>query len=324
VDAIAGLLDGPRARDAFVLRASLDPPWSLRVRDEAPIAIIAMARGASWVAPDGEEPCRVGPGDVAILRGPDHYTVADEPDRPPQVVIQPGEMCTTPDGRDLREQMTLGVRTWGNSPAGATVMLVGTYAMEGEVSGRLLRVLPALIVLRDCDWDSPLVPLLADEVVKDDPGQGAVLDRLLDLLLIAVLRAWFARPDAAAPAWYRASSDPVVGHAMRLLHDDPGRPWTVASLADAVGMSRSGLARRFGELVGVAPMTYLADWRISLAADMLREPGQTIGSVAERVGYGSAFALSTAFKRMRGVSPRTYVARASAASASGRAHPHSP
>ena len=148
----------------------------------------------------------------------------------------------------------LGVRTWGNSPNGATVLLTGTYHLDGEVSQRLLRALPAVLVLREGDWDCPLIPLLADEIVKDEPGQEAVLDRLLDLLLIAVLRAWFARPGAEAPRWYRAYGDPVVGRALRLLHHNPAHPWTVAELAAAASVSRASLARRFNELVGEPPM----------------------------------------------------------------------
>jgi AraC-like DNA-binding protein len=185
-------------------------------------------------------------------------------------------------------------------------MLTGTYQLGGEVSQRLLRALPALLVLHDDEWDCPVVPLLADEIVKDEPGQEAVLDRLLDLLLIAVLRAWFARPEAGAPDWYRAYGDPVVGRALRLLHHNPAHPWTVAELAHEAGVSRAALARRFHELVGEPPMSFLTGWRIALAADLLREPGATIGSVAHQVGYGSPFALSTAFKRLRGVSPQQY------------------
>jgi AraC-like DNA-binding protein len=200
----------------------------------------------------------------------------------------------------------MGVRTWGNSPVGETVMLNGTYELEGEVSRRLLNALPPLLVLSSDAWESPLVGLLADEIVKDDPGQEAVLDRLLDLLLIAVLRAWFAREDADAPGWYRAYSDPVVGKALRLIHDDPARPWTVAELAAEAGVSRAAFARRFAELVGEPPMTFLTDWRLSLAADLLLEPDATIGSVANQVGYSTPFALSTAFKRVRGISPRQY------------------
>ena len=170
--------------------------------------------------------------------------------------------------------------------------------------------LPPLLVLRDDEWDSPLIRLLADEIVKDDPGQEAVLDRLLDLLLIAVLRAWFARPEADAPGWYRAHGDPVVGTALRLMQAEPSRPWTVASLAAEIGVSRAALARRFHDLVGEPPMTFLTGWRLALAADLLREPGATVGSVADQVGYGSAFALSAAFKRVRGVSPAQHRAAA--------------
>jgi AraC-like DNA-binding protein len=200
----------------------------------------------------------------------------------------------------------MGVRTWGNSPVGSTVMLNGTYELEGEVSRRLLGALPHLLVLPSDAWESPLLGLLAEEIVKDEPGQEAVLDRLLDLLLIAVLRAWFARPDAQAPGWYRAYSDPVVGRALRLIHDDPARQWTVAELAAEAGVSRAAFARRFNELVGEPPMTFLTDWRLSLAADLLLEPDATIGSVAYQVGYSTPFALSTAFKRVRGISPRQH------------------
>jgi AraC-like DNA-binding protein len=310
MDAVAGLLDGPRARGAFLLRSSMDPPWSLRIQDEAPLTLVAMVRGDAAIVPDRGEVTTLRPGDVAIIRGPDPYTVADDPATPPQAIIHPGQRCTTPDGVEVAQMMDLGVRTWGNSPDGATVMLTGTYVLDGEVSGRLLRALPTLLVLRDEDWSSPVIPLLAAEIVKDEPGQEAVLDRLLDLLLIAVLRAWFARPDAGAPGWYRAYGDPVVGPALRMLHHNPEHAWTIAKLADAVGISRAALARRFNELVGEPPMTFLTGWRIALAADLLLEPGATIGSVAHQVGYGSPFALSTAFKRVRGVSPREHRAAA--------------
>jgi AraC-like DNA-binding protein len=306
MDAVAGLLDGPRARDAFLLRSSMNPPWSLRIQDEAPLTVVAMVRGEAWVIPDDGESVTLERGDVAIIRGPDPYTVADDPATPPQVLIQPGQVCTSPTGEELEDMRALGVRTWGNAPDGATVMLTGTYQLQGEVSGRLLRALPGLLVLRRDEWDCPVIPLMADEIVKDEPGQEAVLDRLLDLLLIAALRAWFDRPEAEAPGWYRAHADPVVGHALRLLHHDPARPWTVAALARETGVSRAALARRFHDLVGEAPMSFLTGWRIALAADLLREPGSTIGSVAHQVGYGSPYALSTAFKRIRGVSPKQH------------------
>lgn len=311
MDALAGLLDGPRARGAFLLRAVLDPPWSLRIQDRAPLALVAVTRGEAWVLPDDDEPMRVRAGDVAVFRGPDPYTVADDPSTPPQVIIHPGERCTTLYGEDLTESMGLGVRTWGNraeqdmSGAGS-VMLVGSYPATGEITDRLLRALPPVLVIPAGTWDSPLVPLLADEITKDEQGQSALLDRLLDLLLIAVLRRWFADRQDRAPGWYRATADPVVGRALRLLHDNPAYPWTVATLATKTGVSRAALARRFTTLVGEPPMAYLTTWRLALAADLLREPDATVASVARQVGYGTAFALSAAFKRVRGLSPQAY------------------
>jgi AraC-like DNA-binding protein len=310
VDSIAGLLDGPRAREAFLLRSLLDPPFSMRIQDEAPLTLVAMVRGSAWVLPDVGENVLLDAGDVAILRGPDPYLVADDPGTPAQVIIKPGQVCTAPDGTELKGMQLMGVRTWGNSPDGTTVMLTGTYQLRSETSQRLLDALPTLLVVRADSWSSPLIPYLADEITKDEPGQEAVLDRLLDLLLIAALRAWFARPEAQAPGWYRAHADPVVGPAIRLLHHNPAHPWTVESLARQTGVSRAALARRFTELVGEPPMAFLTGWRLTLAADLLREPGATVGSVARKVGYASPFALSTAFKRVRGISPQQHRASA--------------
>jgi AraC-like DNA-binding protein len=306
MDALSGLLDGPRARGAFLVRVVLDPPWSVRVQDEAPLSLTALTRGAAWIVPDDGDPVRMRPGDVAVVRGPQPYTVADDPATPPQSVILPGGRCVRPDGTDLGDTMYIGVRTWGNRADAETMMLTGTYQLPGELNGRLLAALPPVLLLPADAWDSPLVGLLGDEINRDEPGQEVVLDRLLDLLLVAVVRAWFARPEAAAPAWFRASGDATVGRALALVHQHPAHPWTVATLAAEVGVSRAALARRFTGLVGEPPMAYLAQWRLALAADMLREPQATVGAVARRVGYGSAFALSAAFKRVRGMSPQAH------------------
>jgi len=309
VDVLADFLDGPRARRAFLLRSILDPPWSLRIEDEAPLTIVALVQGDAWVVPDDGEAHPLGPGDVAIIRGPWPYTVADDPATPPNVVIHPGQHCTTPDGESLAEAMDLGVRTWGNSATGSVMMLTGTYHTDGEISRRLLDALPRVIILRSGSWDCPVIPLLAQEIGKDELGQQVVLDRLLDLLLVAALRASFSRADAEVPAWYQADGDPVVGRALRMIHNDPAGHWTVASLASDAGVSRAALARRFNQLVGEPPMTFLTGWRMALAADLLLESDVTVGAVARQVGYGSPFTFSTAFKRVYGVSPRAYRGR---------------
>lgn len=284
----------------------LDPPWSLRIQDRAPLTVVSMIRGTAWIMTDaaGSKPRQVSAGDIAIFRGPDPYTVADDPATAPQIFIDPGNVTKTADGEILCETLSLGVRQWGTDANGATLMVTGTYESAGAASQRLLRALPSLIILQRGDFDTRLLDILVDEATKDEPAQGVVLDRLLDMVLIAALRAWFARNDA--PAWYHAYSDPLVGKALRLLQHNPAHGWTVASLAEAVGVSRAALARRFTDLVGEPPMAFLTEWRLALAADLLQESDATIESIARQVGYGSAFALSTAFKRHFGVSPRDH------------------
>ncbi|MFI6775811.1 AraC family transcriptional regulator [Nocardia sp. NPDC050412] len=306
MDALASLLEGPRARGAFVMCSLLDPPWSLRIQDRAPLTVVSMIRGTAWIMTDaaGSKPRQVNAGDIAIFRGPDPYTIADDPATAPQIFIDPGNVTKTADGEILCETLSLGVRQWGTDANGATLMVTGTYESAGAASQRLLRALPPVIVLQRGDFDTRLLDILVDEATKDEPAQGVVLDRLLDMVLIAALRAWFARNDA--PAWYHAYSDPLVGKALRLLQHNPAHGWTVASLAEAVGVSRAALARRFTDLVGEPPMAFLTEWRLALAADLLQESDATIESIARQVGYGSAFALSTAFKRHFGVSPRDH------------------
>ena len=306
MDGLTALLDGPRARGAFLLRCLLDAPWSIRLRDEAPLSVTAVVRGHLWVLPDDGDAVRLEAGDVVVWVGEDHWTIADDPATAPQVVIHPGQVCTTLDGHHVAEEMRQGVRSWGNSDTGETVLLTGVYLLESEVSRRLLRSLPRTIVLRADELDTPLLDLLATEVVRDEPGQEAVLDRLLDLLLITLVRTWFGRPGSGPPTWYVAQADPVVGPALRLMQHQPEHPWSVATLASSAGVSRAAFARRFTELVGEPPLSFLTDWRLALAADLLLEPEATVASVARRVGYATPFALSAAFKRERGVSPRDH------------------
>src|SRR5690349_14017442 len=129
MDALAGLLDGPRARGAFLLRMVMEPPWSVRIEDRAPICLMSMARGEAWIVPDGGRPVRLGPGDIAVARGPEAYTVAHAPDAEPHATIGPGGVCTTLRGEPLAQSMNLGVRTWGNAPDGSATMLIGTYLL---------------------------------------------------------------------------------------------------------------------------------------------------------------------------------------------------
>jgi AraC-like DNA-binding protein len=309
VDAVVGLLDGVRARGAFVLRMVLDPPWSMRIQDDAPLTLICQTTGRAAIVGDSSGTVWLEAGDVALTRGTEHYLFADDPGTAPTIVILPGNRCTTPSGDDLKFEMSLGVRTWGTSAGGADRSIVCAYEGHSEVSSRLLDALPTVLVLRAHEWDTPLVDLLAAEAGHDGSGQEAYLDRLLDLLLISLLRTWFGRAENA-PAWWHAEQDPVVGQALRLIYNNPAHPWTVANLAAAVGSSRAAFARRFTELVGEPPITFLTSWRLAQAADLLRSSQSTIAAVAKQVGYSTPFALSSAFKRAYGVSPNTHRAAA--------------
>ncbi|MEV0581473.1 AraC family transcriptional regulator [Nonomuraea sp. NPDC050310] len=303
MDPLADLLDGVRARSAAFCQAVLEPPWSLRIADEAALALATVLRGHAWVVPDKGEPVLMRVGDVTIVKGPAPYTISDDPATPPDVVVKPGNRLISMDGVDVTEQLRLGPRTSGYSPDGSAVVASGTYQVTGEVSARLLNALPEVVLVPRSSVQSPIMELLAQEVNGEGPGQQVVLNRLLDLALIATLRAWFARPEARAPGWYQAQSDPLIGPALRLIHGDPAHPWTVGLLADKVGASRAAFARRFATLVGEPPMAYLTGWRMALAADLLRSSSVTIDEVARQVGYANPFALSVAFKRVRGMSP---------------------
>jgi AraC-like DNA-binding protein len=304
MDPLGGLLD-PRARGAFILRSLMSAPWSMRVEDQAPLTLVAVVRGSAHIDA-GAATTEIAPGDVAIVRGPSAYTVSDRADTAPQVAIGPDQVCRPIAGvAGARPMGPLGLRSWGNDPSGGTMLLTGTYHSPAEISRSLLSALPDLVVLRPGEWDSGLLEHVMHEVDRDAPGQDVVLDRLLDLVLITALRTWLARPEAHPPRWYTAQDDPIVGAALTRIHARPDRPWTVASLAAEARCSRAALARRFTDLVGVPPMTYLTDWRLSCAADMLTRTDATLETIARDVGYASPFALSAAFKRVRGVSPRT-------------------
>lgn len=183
------------------------------------------------------------------------------------------------------------------------VLLAGAYHVQGRAPQRLLGVLPPVLVVPDDHDCASLRDYLGSQLCADRPGRQIVLDRLLDWLLVCTLRDWFDQPGAEPPGWYRALSDDTVGPVLRAMHDAPDGPWTLASLAALVGVSRTTLAKRFTELVGEPPLTYLTEWRMTLAADMLAESTATVAAVARRLGYADAFGFSAAFNRVHGVSP---------------------
>jgi len=297
------MIRGVRANGSLFGSSTLTPPWALRFVDGAPLTLCTVLGGAGWIVVDGQPPEPLRPYDTIVVRGPAPFTFVDEVGTEAEPVPC-GEDCATPDQGGTRHR--LGWSDAGDG-AGGTTLIVGAYPVRGEISQRLLDALPVILRVEAGGTGDPVLDHLAAEVALDVPGQQVVLDRLLDWMLVCTLRAWFDRPGGEPPGWWAAQRDPVVGDALRLLHADPAAPWTIAALADRARVSRSTLAKRFAELVGEPPLTYLTRWRMTLAADLLAQRDTaTVAEVARAVGYADPFGFSAAFKRVRGVNPSDY------------------
>lgn len=268
MDPFDDLLRGIRAHGAGFSRTELPPSGTLRLTDGASLTLCAPLRGEGSISHgESEAPRPIRVGDTAIVRGP-------------------------------------GPFVFSGSPTGErTVVLAGTCQVRSEVSRRLLGVLPPVLMVPDGEACASLRDFLDSELTSCLPGRQVVLDRLLDWLLVCTLRAWFDQAETAPPGWYGALSDEAIGPVLRAMHAAPGRPWTLAALAGEAGVSRTTLAKRFAELVGEPPLTYLTHWRMTLATDLLTASTATVASVARRIGYADAFGFSTAFKRLHGMSP---------------------
>ena len=309
MDELSYLLNDVRGEGALFGQSIMRSPWSVSFADGSPLVLVVIVQGRAWIDAGEGGPVDIGVGDVAIVVGDQPFAIADSPDadRPSHRIVAGADRCLAADGNILRADLRQGVRTCDDpGDDGAAVVLTGSYRVGGSVCARLLRALPRVVVVRDEGASCPALDMTFAEIGRVAPGQQAVLDRLLDLLLLTTLREWFELPGVVPPAWYRAMGDPVVGAALRLVHDEPAEPWTVASLADAVGVSRATLARRFTDAVGEPPMAYLTSWRLSLAADLLRNTDATVDAIARRVGYASGYGLSVAFTRVYGVRPRDH------------------
>jgi transcriptional regulator GlxA family with amidase domain len=152
-----------------------------------------------------------------------------------------------------------------------------------------------------------LLATFGNEAIADRPGRSLVLDRLLEVILIEALRYRPTEIGEGGRGLLAGLADPKIGRALRIMHSDTKRPWTLVALAREVGMSRSALASRFAQVVGVPPIEYLANWRMTLAKSALASSEVSMIDIAEIAGYQSVSAFSTAFKRETGLSPSLYV-----------------
>lgn len=304
MDSIDQALRDLRVTGSMVGRTLVDPPWGLSLETDDPCVLAAVVDGDVWATRGDGEPVHLERGDVAVACGGEPLRLGDAPGRAIDVVVTDRDVCYDPaTGADLSDSCLIGGRTFGD-PNGSVTVLVGSYHTLGETYRLLAADLPEVLVLRAAAEVSPIIEVIAAETEADRPGQQVTVDRLMELLAIATIRTWLRGASAAIPTWAAALDDPVVGPALQAMHADPARAWTVADLAAEAAVSRASFARRFTATVGVAPLTHLGRWRMAFATDLLRaDPDLGMAEVAARVGYGDAFSFSSAYRRIRGVSP---------------------
>lgn len=305
MDVLADLLSRARARGALFAETTLPAPWGLAFAGGTPLVFHTVLQGEAWLRCEGaaaEDWLRLGPGDVALVRAPGAH----------RLVSAPGERVVALEA--VLEGWRVGDRRFAKPGGGEeTVILCGAYALEGSLCDGLLAALPPVVHLAAPGGAlRTTLELVETELAATAPGGQTVLDRLLDTVLVFVLREHFARTHA--PALVRGLTDPEVGRALVLLHAEPARAWTVAALAAEVGLSRAAFARRFTTLVGEPPLQHLTRFRMGIAGQRLRDGPAKLATVAEEVGYASEFALSTAFKRHHGVAPAVWRRRSAAIS----------
>lgn len=246
-----------------------------------------ILRGTCWLISEHEEPVALAPGDVVVTSSGAPHGLSQVPcamaDLPP-VVMCPDLPAPGPFDFEF---------------------LCGAYRLEHGQAPQYLRALPDLIsVSLDHDRHPEIlavIDLLRSAVTtRTQMGTGATVPALIDLMLVHVLRQWHEQHDTAG---WPTTDDPAIAAALREIHENPQRQWTVNRLSEAAGMPRTAFTRRFTAVVGQAPMSYLISWRLGRGARLLRETDATLATIARQVGYSTEFAFSGAFRREYGVSP---------------------
>ena len=300
MDPLADVMDVSRVRGAMLANVRACAPWGLALPQSSGASFHALTSGTAWLRVEGAAELQLMPGDLLLLPTGIAHRLSSAPDG----------RCL-PFDRTVKEQlMTADGDLLLSGPGAATTFVCAGYDYDHDVAQSLLSLLPAVLhVPADPvagSQISAVVSLLAGELGTRDAGARAAVARLIDLLLIHAVRAWSASADGELPSWLRALRDPVVARALAALHARPDEPWTIESLAAEVHLSRATLARRFTELVGEPPLTYLTRWRMDLAARRLKDTTDPVETIARGVGYTSEYAFNRAFSRHRGQPPGRY------------------
>lgn len=299
VDVLSRILDSVEMRGSLYFPAELRSPWGLEVPADSTVCRFHVAvEGDCHLTCQGRR-VRLSRGDLALVPHGRGHLLQDEPETP-TVDLANALEARAYDGR--------GVFRWGES--GATCRLVcGHFAFDREAAHPLLAALPDVIHVRatptyDFRWMDEVMRFIGEEMNGGRPGSQVISRRLSEVLFVQVIRHYAETAPEPVPG-LAGVVDPRLSRALDAMHRDLARPWTVAALAREAAMSRTAFSVRFGELIGVSPMRYLTDWRMDEAGRLLRA-GESVGAVADRVGYRSEAAFARKFKQLRGVGPGGY------------------
>jgi AraC-like DNA-binding protein len=288
-----------RMNGAYYCRSELTAPWGLTLPPmPGYLWFHVPTAGTMWLETERSEPRRLLPGDLSLVPHGEGHALRSEPGAPAPSVLEL-------DLEQVSERYEILRHGEGGAPS---TLICGAVRFEHPAARNLVQILPEIIHVeasssQPLDWMQSTLRVMASEASELRPGGEAVITRLGDILVIQGVRWWIESDPAAQGGWLGALRDRQIGHAISLIHREPARAWTVASLADEVAMSRSAFAARFTELVGEPAMSYVARWRMYLALSALQEEDVTVAELADRLGYRSEAAFSRAFKRVIGVSP---------------------
>lgn len=307
MDVLAEVLSITRVGATVVAQAELVPPWGLEIDPAAEVHIHVVQRGSCWLRTTAEHRLvRLAAGDVVLIRAGVGHSICDDPKTKPA------------PHRQVLEAMPRRLASLPKSRAHETTLVFcAKYLFQGAGAHPLTSLLPPLIHLtaRDAERHGQLqlsLQLLGREAAEPGTGTELVVPRLVDSLLIFVVRAWLSEQPLSAGGWLLALRDPHISRAIGLIHERPEVAWTLEELARKVGQSRATFARRFLELVGETPVAYLTRWRMCIAAKLLRDTPLSLDEIAPRVGYQTAAAFSRAFRRSLGSAPGAFRAQARA------------
>lgn len=287
-----------RPRTVFSKGISGAGRWGVRYEQFGQPGFCAVIEGRCRLAVDGERPVDLEQGDFVLLPATPAFTMSGFEPVTPRRIDPRVEPAPTEEVRHGRQDGPADVRLLG-----------GYFVFDSPDAGMIVSLLPSMVHVRGIERLSLLVRLVGEEAVGDRAGRDLVLSRLVEVLLVEALRT--AGGEQAPTGLLRGMAEPRIAQALRVMHGDAGRPWTVAVLAAAAGMSRSAFFDRFMRTVGIRPMEYLLAWRMAVAKDLLGTEGLALDEVAMRVGYGSASTFSTAFSRHVGEAPGRYARRLS-------------